>query len=402
MFATRDARRPGFTLVELPFGRLKVVSKRKRAAFTLVELPVVSKGRRAAFTLVELPAVSKRKRAAFTLVELLVVIAIIGILVALLLPAIQSAREAARRAQCLNNCRQIGLAIHNFHDSQKFLPPNRVQDGYLNWAAVILPYMEETNLGSIINVKESFASQPQSFKEASVPTYLCPSRSHDRLLSIPKGELVPGIPPLPPPAPQPVGSGTGVGARGDYACVSGTWRENKGTKFNYRGKQYTYDIFQDGAIVSPYRTDDDYYISRTSFKKITDGLSKTFLVAENSYFMSARCSIYDGGDNPGGIFGLGDFDNRVEPQFPRGSIPQVPNRNNVEGSDVAQEWTQYVSVDTRIAHKGINWIGGDHIGVFNVTMGDGSSRAVSKDADLAVLENFVTRAGEETTKLEDL
>jgi prepilin-type N-terminal cleavage/methylation domain-containing protein len=346
-------------------------------------------------------SIRKSPQRAFTLVELLVVIAIIGILVALLLPAIQAAREAARRAQCLNNCRQIGLAIHNFHDSTKHLPPNRVQDGYLNWAAVILPFMEETNLGALVDVKKSYKDQPQAMRETVVPTYLCPSRSHDRPLSIPKNEYIPNIPPL-ATGSQPVGIGETVGARGDYACSSGTWRVNSGGSFTYRGKTYNYDIFQDGAIVSPLRGDDNNYISRTSFKRITDGLSKTFLVAENSYFMSARCSVYDGGDNPGGILGLGDFNNRVNPQFPRGSIPPAPPSGNVEGSDVAQGPDQYRSTDPGIAHKGFNWIGSDHTGVFNVTMCDGSSRAVSKDADLAVLENFVTREGDEPSKLEDL
>ena len=98
-------------------------------------------------------AVVKRLRA-FTLVELLVVIAIIGILIALLLPAVQAAREAARRAQCTNNLKQFGLALHNYHDSYKIFPPGSARDSrpvyptswrstHLNWIVRLLPYIEQ-------------------------------------------------------------------------------------------------------------------------------------------------------------------------------------------------------------------------------------------------------------------
>ena len=88
------------------------------------------------------------RRRGFTLIELLVVIAIIAVLIALLLPAVQQAREAARRSQCINNMKQIGLAIHNYHDGQQMFPVPGTQCGLVNddrnlgVLAKILPFLE--------------------------------------------------------------------------------------------------------------------------------------------------------------------------------------------------------------------------------------------------------------------
>jgi prepilin-type N-terminal cleavage/methylation domain-containing protein/prepilin-type processing-associated H-X9-DG protein len=87
-----------------------------------------------------------RRRTAFTLIELLVVIAIIAVLIALLLPAVQSAREAARRAQCTNNLKQLGLAMHNYASVAGTLPPGLKGDSWGSWLVFVLPYVEQEAL----------------------------------------------------------------------------------------------------------------------------------------------------------------------------------------------------------------------------------------------------------------
>ena len=126
----------------------------------------------------------------FTLVELLVVIAIIGVLVALLLPAVQAARESARRTTCQNNLKQIGVTLHNFHDTHKTLPHGgdngpdttasccAAQKGfrdYYSWTYHILPYMEQQN---VYDLSETNWIQ---FRKSMIASYYCPSRRQSRL-----------------------------------------------------------------------------------------------------------------------------------------------------------------------------------------------------------------------------
>src|SRR5262245_47001344 len=84
-----------------------------------------------------------RRVRGFTLIELLVVIAIIAVLIALLLPAVQAAREAARRTQCVNNLKQLGIGMHNFHDAQGTLPWGAKNSPSQSWSFLILPYLEQ-------------------------------------------------------------------------------------------------------------------------------------------------------------------------------------------------------------------------------------------------------------------
>lgn len=132
-------------------------------------------------------------RTAFTLIELLVVIAIIAILIALLVPAVQKVREAAARTQCANNLKQIGLALHNYHDTYGHLPaprgthlaPTYLFTEYRGWMCEVLPYIEENNLATQMYTNPWYNG---FFVTYTMPVkgYLCPSDPRN-LFSVPAG-----------------------------------------------------------------------------------------------------------------------------------------------------------------------------------------------------------------------
>jgi prepilin-type N-terminal cleavage/methylation domain-containing protein len=213
---------------------------------------------------------SQDSRVGFTLVELLVVIAIIGVLVAQLLPAVQAARDAARRTQCANNLRQIGLAVHNFHDAHAKVPPGRWVDDWPTWLALILPFVEGSSEYELWDTElPYYAPQNQRARESIVPIFFCPSR-RSGILTEGRDMDDPGQTHTP-------------GAPADYAGCAGN---NIRPRSSESPDPYYWQDDANGMIITTWVDPSQHaggrimWDSKISFKSVADGLSRTLLAGE--------------------------------------------------------------------------------------------------------------------------
>jgi prepilin-type N-terminal cleavage/methylation domain-containing protein/prepilin-type processing-associated H-X9-DG protein len=333
-------------------------------------------------------------RRAFTLIELLVVIAIIGVLIGLLLPAVQKVRESANRTKCANNLKQIGLAMHMRMDMEGTLPPNGIYRRPTGpattmvtvsaWSSMahILPYIEKEDLYDLINFSIPYADPSMTKVSARrIPTFICPSEINDR--------------------------GFGIGNDGipnkhwmiNYAVNQGTWLVlNKSTL-----------SVGDGAFGA-----NQSYTSRD----FTDGMSNTLAISEvKAYTSKVASSTFtanpppsapNGGPDQSATFGATTLtfslenehkewvDGKVhETGFTTTFTPntKVPHTSNgvsydvdfVSASESSLATNTYAAVTSRSYHAG----------VVNVLLMDGSVRAFSNTVSSTVWRALGTRAGGE-------
>lgn len=334
----------------------------------------------------------------FTLIELLVVISIIGVLIALLLPAVQSAREAARKAECTNNLKQMGLALHSYESALGAFPPagqgtsfstspprTTFADGEWSVLARLLGYMEQQNVANAINFSLPYSHVTGSNWTASttvVDVYLCPTSTRS-----PEGGRDQPDPNCPIDSVRRVGYGVQDYGAPCYTDISPT-RQTGGSG---------------STAVTPYR--DDFSradgclkVGRTAIGEIRDGTSNTIMIAEDA----GRDARYIANGKTTSIFPLDQqFDNGLPRRFWRWAEPdgafgvsgQINNKFRP-----ARELSQYppLASPTRNNNAGNNdEIFSFHPGGANVLMADGSVRFLKESLDVVVLRSLVTPNGGE-------
>jgi len=289
-------------------------------------------------------------RCAFTLVELLVVIAIIGTLISLLLPAVQAAREAGRRTSCRNNMKQIGLALHNYHDVNNRFPSGwdanepEGEPGW-GWASAILPFMDQQNLHDRVRFDLAIDDSANSFARLqSVEGFLCPSDPGDKIFFIGEGDHSHG--------------------HHDHEHADGDENIDAGDKLfeiaraNYVGVFGTFEIED-----APDRGDGTFFFrSRVRFASLTDGTSNTIIVGERSSRLGGSIwhgVIHEASANMARIVGVTDH---------------TPNHRDHHFDD----FSSY------------------HPAGANFLRGDGSVSLINDQIDLSVYKALATRQGGET------
>lgn len=323
------------------------------------------------------------RRAGFTLVELLVVIAIIGVLVALLLPAVQAAREAARRMQCQNNLKQMGLALHNHHDTNNRFPPGGASDqapfggttanGWgSSWLVYLLPFMEQQTVYS----NWQFNNQSGIFNTNNIavrnklviPGFICPSSPLQKFC-----------------VSQTTTATTNyVGIAGAVNGLIPNYTESRTETSS------TYGITSASGVLHP--------LSQTSFASMTDGSSNTLVVGEMSNFftdLNNNKKDWRGSDQWGWSAGI------KSTGIPGGN----PAFYNADCRPFNMTTIRYsinlMKNNWDHATRGTTGVGGDgsanvplnspHPGGVNALLGDGSVRFLNQTMTLDNLARLVTR-----------
>jgi prepilin-type N-terminal cleavage/methylation domain-containing protein/prepilin-type processing-associated H-X9-DG protein len=290
----------------------------------------------------------------FTLVELLVVIAIIGILLGLLLPAVQAARAAARRTQCANNLKQLGLAIQSYHDQHKRFPPGarlhrQPELPSISWRVLILPFMEESSVYNQIQPSRDGGAASWQAQSLAIPSYICPSMpaAEDNALLL---------------------------RHAHYSGVGGAARNNKWIDLE---DVSCGDVFINGVFFPE---------SKTRIAKIEDGTSHTLAIGERTYIFRDW------------MFGAEWF----------GEPPELictGASNNVRfpiNADVAQFGYYKHDMSAPMSERKIPlndlWFGSLHSGGAHFSFADGSVHMLPDTIDFTVFEDLSTIAGSEVSQ----
>ena len=308
-------------------------------------------------------------RRGFTLIELLVVIAIIAILVALLLPAVQQAREAARRTQCKNNLMQIGLAITNYEMQYERLPPGTIDTkgpiqsveggGYhMSWIVQILPHLDQSNVYNKFDFSKSVYDPANAIpRSAQIVTVLCPSEPGPSTLPIPERPGAGGMAGM-GLAMAPVGV-SGSGAGGDSIALSSF-------AAMHNDLEMPIDVNNDGTF---------FLNSALQSRDIPDGMSHTIFVGEKlrtnddlGWASGTRATLRNtGATKP--IAGGGAAKNTIGLAKPQFGVPPVP-----------------VASPLLVGVFGSNHTGGAHFGI-----GDGAVRFISQNIDAVTFQLLANR-----------